>query len=146
MSNLQSDFTDEINKLLENFGNYLTELRENDPSTVEHYTYDARMYLKQRQTHPLTSLADLYTPEYFIDFVRSLRKRKLNDATIKRRLIGATRFWKYLYKQAINTHPPMSLDDMDINVHKSVNPTRPLTPINFYTVRKEVLDGLQLIY
>lgn len=142
----QTSYSDEIDKFLEEFKDYLIKLRDNDPVTADHYAYDANMYLKYRLEHPLTSLTELFTPEHFQGFVYFLRARQLNNSTLKRRLIGATRFWKYLYKYQHNTHPPMSLDDMDIRVKKVRNVTHPLTPQNFCNVRKESLDGIQHIY
>jgi len=91
-------------------------------------------------------LPNLFTPEIFPGFVVYLRKRELNNSTIKRRLIGAMRFWKFLYKRKLVTHPPVSLDDMDIVVKKVWNPTQPLSPDNFSTIRKEAFNGLHLIY
>jgi site-specific recombinase XerD len=129
----QTIYSVEIDKFLEEFKDYLIKLRDNDPVTADHYARDANMYLKYRLEHPLPSVC-------------FLRDRKLNNATIKRRLIGAGRFWKYLYKYKHNAHPPMSLDDLDIKVKKVRNATLPLTPQNFYIVRKESLDGIQHIY
>jgi site-specific recombinase XerD len=142
----QTIYSDEIDKFIEDFKNYLIKIRDNDPVTADHYARDANVYLKYRLELPLNSLAELFTPEHFQGFVCFLRDRKLNNSTIKRRLIGAGRFWKYLYKYKHNAHPPMTLDDLDIKVKKVRNATRPLTPQNFFTVRKESLDGIQHIY
>lgn len=137
---------DEYSNLLKEFSDYLLLQRERDPSTAAHYVYDARTYLTFRLAMDKADLPNLFTPEIFPGFVVYLRKRQLNNSTIKRRLIGAMRFWKFLYKRKLVTHPPVSLDDMDIIVKKVWNPTQPLSPDNFSTIRKEAFNGLHLIY
>ncbi len=137
---------DEYLKLIEQFSEYLLLQRERDPSTVSSYSYDARTYLAYRLAMDGADLPNLFTPEVFPGFVVYLRKRELNNSTIQRRLIGSMRFWKFLYKRKLVTHPPVSLDDMDIVVKKVRNPTPPLSPANFATIRKETLNGLQFIY
>jgi len=132
--------------LLSKFTEYLLLQRERDQSTVQDYGYDAKTYLNYRLEMDNVNLPDLFTPEIFSGFVVYLRKHGLNNSTIKRRLIGAMRFWKFLYKCKVVLHPPVSLDDMDIVVKKIYNPTRPLSPENFSMLRTEALNGLQFIH
>lgn len=137
---------DEYADLLIQFSEYLLLQREQDQSTVSSYAYDAKTYLNYRLATGKVSLATLFTPEVYPGFVVYLRKRNLHNSTIKRRLIGAMRFWKFLYKRRLVSHPPVSLDDMDIVVKKVRNPTQPLSPENFAIIRKETLNGLHIIY
>lgn len=137
---------EEYSNLLNQFSEYLLLQRERDPSTVASYLYDARTYLNYRLVMAGADLANLFTPEVFPGFVVHLRKRELHNSTIQRRLIGAMRFWKFLYKCKLVMHPPVSLDDMDIVVKKVRNPTQPLSAENFAIIRKEALNGLQFIY
>jgi site-specific recombinase XerD len=139
---LSSQYSD----LLKKFAEYLLLQRERDQSTVQGYGYDAKTYLNYRHEMGDVDLPYLFTPDEFSGFVVYLRKHGLNNSTIKRRLIGAMRFWKFLFKCKVVLHPPVSLDDMDIVVKKIYNPTRPLSPENFAMLRTEALNGLQFIY
>ncbi|MBN2548484.1 MAG: site-specific integrase [Anaerolineales bacterium] len=141
-TSLPSEYLD----LLDQFSQYLLLQRERDPSTAASYCHDAKTFLRYRLVMEDVNLPNLITPEIFPGFVVYLRKRNLNNSTIKRRLIGTMRFWKFLYKQRLITHPPVSLDDMDIIVKKIRNPTEPLSMANFSTLRKEALNGLLHIY
>ena len=137
---------DRYTGMLDEFSDYLLLQRERDPSTASSYVYDARTYLCYRLAMDDAELANLFTPEVFPGYVVYLRKRDLRNSTIQRRLIGAMRFWKFLYKRKLVKHPPVSLDDMDIVVKKVRNATQPLSPENFAIIRKEALNELHFIY
>jgi site-specific recombinase XerD len=139
---LSSQYSD----LLKKFAEYLLLQRERDQATAACYGYDARIYLTYRLAMDNVDLPNLFTPEAVPGFVVYLRKRGLHNSTVKRRLIGAMRFWKFLYKSKLVIHPPVSLDDMDIVVKKVRNPTQPISPENLTTIRMEALNGLRLIY
>jgi len=139
---LSSQYSD----LLKKFAEYLLLQRERDQSTVQGYGYDAKTYLNYRQEMGDVDLPYLFTPDHFSGYLVYLRKRRLNKSTIKRRLIGARQFQKFLFKCKVVTHPPVSLDDMDIVVKKIYNPPRPLSPENFSMLRTEALNGLQFIH
>jgi site-specific recombinase XerD len=136
----------QYSELLRKFAEYLLLQRERDQSTVQDYGYDAKTYLNYRLEMGDIDLPYLFTPDFFTGYVVYLRKHGLNNSTIKRRLIGAMQFWKFLYKCKIVLHPPVSLDDMDIVVKKVRNPTCPLSPENFSMLRTEALNGLQFIH
>lgn len=144
-NNLKS-IPDEYSNLLKRFSEYLLLQRERDQSTVQGYGYDAKTYLNYRLEMGDVDLPYLFTPDYFSGYVVYLRKRGLTNSTIKRRLIGAMQFWKFLFKGKVILHPPVSLDDMDIVVKKVRNSTRPLSPENFSMLRTEALNGLQFIH
>jgi site-specific recombinase XerD len=141
----QEPLSADYSNLLKRFAEYLLLQRERDQSTVQDYGYDAKTYLNYRFQTGDVDLPYLFTPDDFSGYVVYLRKRGLNNSTIKRRLIGARQFWKFLYKSKVVLHPPVSLDDMDIVVKKIRNPTRPLSPENFAMLRTEALNGLQFI-
>lgn len=136
----------QYSELLRKFAEYLLLQRERDQSTVQDYGYDAKTYLNYRFEMGEIDLPYLFTPDHFSGYVVYLRKHGLNNSTIKRRLIGAMQFWKFLFKCKMVLHPPVSLDDMDIVVKKVCNPTRPLSPENFSILRTEALNGLQFIH
>ncbi|MBN2147214.1 MAG: site-specific integrase [Anaerolineales bacterium] len=142
----QTSLPSKYSDLLEEFSQYLLLQRERDPSTAASYRYDARIFLNYRLSKGEVDLPNLITPEVFPGFVIYLRKRGLNNSTIKRRLIGTMRFWKFLYKRKLVVHPPVSLDDMDITVKKVYNQTQPLSPTNFARVRQEATRELRHIY
>jgi len=146
MKSNPTSIPEEYSNLLNQFSEYLLLQRQRDPSTASSYAYDARTYLSYRLSTEEAELSNLFTPEVFPGFVIYLRKRDLHNSTIQRRLIGAMRFWKFLYKRKLVRHPPVSLDDMDIVVKKVRNPTQPLSAENFAIIRKEALNGLQFIY
>jgi site-specific recombinase XerD len=146
MNATPTSIPDEYSNLLKRFAEYLLLQRERDQATVACYGYDARIYLNYRLAMDNVNLPNLFTPDAVPGFVVYLRKRGLHNSTIKRRLIGAMRFWKFLYKSKLVIHPPVSLDDMDIVVKKVRNPTQPISPENLTTIRTEALNGLRLIY
>jgi len=145
-NNYLKSIPDKYSNLLKRFAEYLLLQRERDQSNVQGYGYDAKTYLNYRQEMGDVDLPYLFTPDHFSGYVVYLRKHGLNNSTIKRRLIGARQFQKFLFKCKIVLHPPVSLDDMDIVVKKIYNPPRPLSPENFSMLRTEALNGLQFIH
>lgn len=59
----QTIYSDEIDKFIEDFKNYLIKIRDNDPVTADHYARDANVYLKYRLELPLNSLAELVSSQ-----------------------------------------------------------------------------------
>lgn len=141
----QTDLPFEYIELLNKFSQYLLLQRNLAPATVESYTGDATLFIATRLAKGDEGMSDLIKTEKVQEFLIYLRGCGVKNSTIKRRLNGVQRFWKFLYKRKIVKHTPESLDDMDIVIKKVYNQTQPLSPNNYAKVQKEARNGLRNI-
>ena len=137
-------------EILDAFRQYLTVRKDRDEATAKAYCYDVSVYADYYANNVDENLEGFtVTPEYIIGFSDYLKckinkrtNKKLERSTIKRRLIGVYNFWKFLYKDRKRANPPISLDDLDIIIKRTTNPTEPLTRKSFSQLRKDLKNEL----
>jgi site-specific recombinase XerD len=133
--------------LLNEFRQYLTVRKDRDEATARAYCYDVKVFADyyMEQVDPALS-GFTVSSERIIGFLDYLKHRQLRNPTVKRRLIGVYSFWKFLYRTGKTPNPPVELDDLDIIVKKTTNPTVPLNSKSFLKLRRVLKHELAQIY
>lgn len=140
----------EFIETLDAFRQYLTVRKDRDEATSKAYCYDVSVFADYYAINVDENLFGFtVTPDYIIGFSDYLKRKvnkktneKLKRSTIKRRLIGVYNFWKFLYRYKKIVQPPVSLDDLDIIIKKTTNPTTPLDSQSFQKLREELKNEL----
>ncbi|MBI9044603.1 MAG: site-specific integrase [Anaerolineaceae bacterium] len=136
-------FLGNVEDCLEEFEEYLLGQRDKAESTVYSYLCDVKIYINffREEISPINedfSINQYTIPKFFV----FLKKRKIKKSTILRRLRGMRAFWSFLYKKGYLSNPPMTLDEMDIVVKSSRNPTKPLSHERFIKIRELCFNEL----
>lgn len=138
-------YSDDLQKLLNEFFAYLKGVRAATDATIAAYKHDIDMYLEY-----LTSKPDIAPGQFVINertmrgFAIFLRERDNVDSTIQRRLDGVSAFWKFLHLEH-DFDEPKSAKDCGIRLKNKRNPT-PSIPRTEYTIFMEaVYDDLRKI-
>ncbi len=133
--------------LLNEFRQYLTVRKDRDEATAKAYCYDVKVYADYYMGHVDPELKGFtVSSERIIEFLDYLKHKQLRNPTVKRRLIGVYSFWKFLYRTGKTLNPPVELDDLDIVVKKTTNPTVPLNSKSFLKLRRVLKHELAQIY
>lgn len=136
-----------LDDLLNEFRQYLTVRKDRDAATAKAYCYDVKIYAGFFMERFDPTLAGFtVSSNHIIGFLDYLKHRQLRNPTVKRRLIGVYSFWKFLYRTGKTPDPPVELDDLDIIVKKTTNPTVPLNSKSFLKLRKVLKYELAQIY
>ena len=145
--NLSEKYPSSICELLNEFRQYLTVRKDRDEATAKAYCYDVKVYVDYYMEHVDSELAYFtVSSERIIEFLDFLKHKQLRNPTVKRRLIGVYSFWKFLYRTGKTPNPPVQLDDLDIIVKKTTNPTVPLNSKAFQKLRSVLKHDLAQIY
>ena len=133
--------------MLAEFHQYLVVKRDRDVATADAYIYDAREYIKflSAKIDVDNVLFDI-TPDLVTSYYEQLRVRGLERSTIQRRMIGLTRFWRFCFRQAMVSSPPVTLDDMDIVLKNTRHPCTPLDYNIFTKIQQEAANEICNIY
>lgn len=136
-----------LNELLGDFRQYLTVRKDRDEATAKAYCYDVKVYADYFIEHVDPELKGFtVSSEDIIEFLDFLKQKQLRNPTVKRRLIGVYCFWKFLFRTGRTPNPPVQLDDLDIIVKKTTNPTVPLNSKSFLKLRGVLKYELAQIY
>jgi len=146
-SNFSEKYPSFIGDLLNEFRQYLTVRKDRDEATAKPYCYDGKVYADYYMDQVDLELNGFtVSSERIIEFLDYLKHRQLHNPTVKRRLIGVYSFWKFLYRTGKTPNPPVELDDLDIIVKKTTNPTVPLNSKSFLKLRRVLKHDLAQIY
>ncbi len=137
----------QLNELLGDFRQYLTVRKDRDEATAKAYCYDVKVYADYFIKHVDPELKGFtVSSEDIIEFLDFLKHKQLRNPTVKRRLIGVYFFWKFLLRTGRTPNPPVELDDLDIIVKKTTNPTVPLNSKSFLKLRRVLKYELAQVY
>ncbi len=120
-----------LDQLIDEFAHYLLVTRDLSDTTSIAYCYDVKTYIHFYEYEIDGSLGSFkITPKIIHKYLYYLKQQNLSGGTIQRRLIGLSRFWSFLYRKGYST-PPISLNDMDINIKNPRNPVKPLGEMDY---------------
>ena len=132
--------------LLSEFRNYLITKRSRAQLTAASYVGDAKCYLRFREQNGVSSTSPIISEDALEDFVGYLRTKSLAEATIQRKLSGVYNFWRFLYRTKRVKHRPVSVKELDINIKRLRNPTKPLSPQDYQKLNERIRDELVHIH
>ena len=120
---------------LDNFGSYLRR-RRRDESTIASYVSDAQGYIDCMGGR----LA--FSPDLMLDFIGHMDQRRLSAATIQRRAIAVTQFWRFAFGEGLTDQFPVTLADLGVKLSRSIYRTIPLCPDDFDLLLTELANAL----
>jgi site-specific recombinase XerD len=123
--------------------NHLQGARRSASKTIEGYLYDLRTYLefyREEINRDLNSLE--FDKKTLRDFVIYLRKKKLSDSTIERRLNGLFSFWHFLHID-FSYPAPVKISEAGIRLKRHSQQTEPLSTENYQTLLRSAVNALR---
>lgn len=123
---------------------HLIGARNAAPQTITGYLYDLRTYLEFYRSEVSTNLDELeFNKNALRNFVIYLRKKKLSDSTIERRVNGVFSFWQFLHID--RSYPePVKLSATGVRLKKRVALTEPLSEESYKKLLRSAIDELRV--